>query len=201
MFFYKSQLIELSNLIKLTFSNAGLSLILNKNNLYISVNYNNLHLLLNFLKLNSVLQFNSLVDIFGIDLIYQKNRFNILYCLINYFSNIRIFIKTSSEKNLNLPSSSDIFDAADWLEREVYDMFGIYFDNHPDLRRILTDYGFKGYPLRKDFPLIGYFQLKYDEIQSKIVYESVTLSQKYRFFKFSSPWNQEIKQLNYKILI
>ncbi len=201
MFFSKDYLLYLANYIKFNFPNKDLRVVLNKNNLYVSVDATVLNLFLNFLKLNSTLQLNSLVDIFGNDLIYNKNRFNVIYCLLNCFTNVRLFVKISCSKFQNIDSSINIFNSANWLEREVYDMFGIYFNNHLDLRRILTDYGFKGYPLRKDFPLIGYFQIRYDEVQEKIVYEPVTVSQKYRYFKFSSPWNLPIKQLKYKILI
>ncbi len=201
MFFSKDYLLYLANYIKFNFPVVDLRIVLNKNNLYITINNKSLNLFLNFLKFNSTLQLDSLVDIFGNDLIYHKNRFNVIYCLLNCYTSVRIFIKASCSKFENLLSATNIFNSANWLEREVYDMFGIQFNGHPDLRRILTDYGFKGYPLRKDFPLTGFFQIRYDEVQEKLVYEPVTLSQKYRYFKFSSPWNSPIKQLKYKILI
>lgn len=199
MKFLKKDLLFYSNLILNVFSVKGLRIIINKNQLNIIVLKQHLQLLLAFLKYN--LQFNSLVDVFGLDLVYNKNRFIIVYNLISYKLNFRIIIKTSCNKFDKINSVINLFTSANWLERETFDMFGIFFENHTDLRRILTDYGFKGFPLRKDFPLIGYKQIRYDDIQNRLVYEPVTLTQKYRYFTFSSPWNLPIKQNIYKINI
>jgi NADH/F420H2 dehydrogenase subunit C len=199
MFFSKSYLIYLAILISNGFASNGLRVLIIKNNLYINVHKKDCKLLLNFLKLHSSLQFSALVDLFGIDTLFQKNRFNVVYSLLNHFSNIRIFIKTSCSKLESLNSIVSIFKAANWLERETWDMFGIFFTDHPDLRRILTDYGFRGYPLRKDFPLVGYNQIRYDDIQERLVYEPVSLSQKYRIFFFASPWSLPVKAAFYKL--
>lgn len=201
MFFYKSDLLSIVNYIKFNLPLHGLRFLINNNNLYVTVQKRHILLLLQFLKLHSELQFNSLVDIFGLDIIFRKNRFNVIYSLVNYFTSVRLFVKLSCRKLENVASAINVFKAANWLEREVYDMYGIMFDNHTDLRRILTDYGFKGFPLRKDFPLIGYFQLRYDEIKERLVYEKVSLTQRYRFFSFTSPWNLPLKGLKYRVRI
>ena len=170
------------------FSLKGLRIIINKNQLNIIILKEHLQLLLSFLKYN--LQFNSLVDIFGTDLIYNKNRFIIIYNLISYKLNFRILIKTSCNKFDKINSIMNLFDSANWLERETYDMFGIFFSNHPDLRRILTDYGFQGHPMRKDFPLSGYVEVRYDDSEKRVITEPVEITQEFRYFDFASPWEQ-----------
>lgn len=201
MYFKKKKLLFILNLILSAFTKKGVSGAINKNNLYILVNKDFLTPLLNFLKLNSALNRDLLIDLFGVDQLYQKNRFLVTYSLINTFLNYRIFVKTSCTKFDIINSVSLIFKSANWLERETFDMIGVSFENHLDLRRILTDYGFKGYPLRKDFPLIGYFQLRYDEAKQKLIYEPVTLTQKFRNFELSSPWNKKLKPFDYNLLL
>ena len=196
MKYLKKDLLYYSNLILNIFPSLGLRIIINKNQLNIVIIKEQLELFLLVLKTYS---FNSVLDIFGTDLLYTKNRFVINYVLISYKLNFRICVKISCNKFDKINSVSNIFLSANWLERETYDMYGIFFLNHLDLRRILTDYGFKGFPLRKDFPLIGYKQLRYDDIQNRLVYEPVTLTQKYRYFLFSSPWNQKLKPILYYI--
>ena len=144
--------------------------------------------IIKFLKNNEKLFFNQLIDITAIDYPSRELRFEIVYLLISLKLNQRILIKTSINENDNIESISSIHKSANWYERECYDLFGIKFLNHPDLRRIMTDYNFEGHPLRKDFPLTGYNEVSYSEKEKKIVYEKVKLSQEYRNFDYSSPW-------------
>lgn len=158
-------------------------------NLIIHVDKKNLLTLLKFLKSNKELSFKILLDVFGVDMLAKRSpRFEILYHLLSLKLNNRIIIKVLVDENISVPSSCEVFINSNWYEREIFDMFGINFDNHPDLRRILTDYGFEGYPLRKDFPLTGYKEVRYDEKQKKVIYEDVNLSQEYRNFDFETPW-------------
>ncbi|MEK6734110.1 MAG: NADH-quinone oxidoreductase subunit C [Pseudomonadota bacterium] len=129
-----------------------------------------------------------LTDLSSVDYPDRPERFEILYNLLNIYDNKRILVKFSISDGQKTETISDLFSAAIWYEREVWDMFGIHFANHPDLRRILTDYGFEGHPLRKDFPLTGYKEVRYDEKERKVIYEPVKLAQDYRDFDFLSPW-------------
>tara|TARA_B100001059_G_C17730047_1_gene525681 strand:- start:49 stop:660 length:612 start_codon:yes stop_codon:yes gene_type:complete len=133
-------------------------------------------------------KFSSLVDITAVDYPSREKRFEVVYHLLSMHTNQRIRIKASILEDEVVPSITSIHPSADWFEREVFDMYGIMFSGHPDLRRILTDYGFKGYPLRKDFPTTGYTELRYDEVEKRVVYEPVSLVQEYRQFDFMSPW-------------
>lgn len=144
--------------------------------------------LINFLKKSSQFEISCLVDICVVDNPNKMERFEILYNLLSIKQNFRFYIKTFT--NLRTWSLTSLYTSANWLEREVWDMFGIFFINHPDLRRILTDYGFEGFPLRKDFPLTGYVELRYDDEKSNIVYEPLELAQEYRLFLFNSPWEK-----------
>jgi len=155
------------------------------------IDYKDLKNYLMFFKLNNLFQCKSLLDIICIDYPNRIDRFEINYHLLSYVYNFRINLKTIVNKNFGLISISDIYESANWLEREIWDMFGVFFFNHPDLRRILTDYGFEGFPLRKDFPLTGFLEVYYDEQKKKISLEPIELSQDYRFFDFLNPW--EIK--------
>ncbi len=144
---------------------------------------------LNFLKTDEKLSFKLLLDIFGADFLGVKNpRFEVIYLLLSLKTNNRITIKVAIDDQKSVPTATKVFSAAGWFEREVFDMYGIIFDEHPDLRRILTDYGFEGHPLRKDFPLTGYKEVRYDERQKKVIYEPVKLMQEFRNFDFESPW-------------
>ena len=144
---------------------------------------------LTFLKNDKNLSFKVLLDVFGADFLGVKSpRFEVIYNLLSLKKNHRITIKVAIEDQVFVPSAVEIFSAAGWFEREVFDMYGIVFGNHPDLRRILTDYGFEGHPLRKDFPLTGYKEVRYDEDQKKVIYEPVKLAQEFRSFDFESPW-------------
>jgi NADH-quinone oxidoreductase subunit C len=132
--------------------------------------------------------FTSFVDVCGADYPERKERFEVVYHLLSMSHNIRVRIKTSTDEDTPVASACALWPAADWFEREAFDMYGILFSDHPDLRRILTDYGFHGHPLRKDFPLTGYTEVRYDETQKRVIYEPVKLVQEYRNFDFLSPW-------------
>ena len=152
------------------------------------VNNNNIANIIKFLKENEKLSFNQLIDITAIDYPKRENRFDVVYILLSLVLNQRILIKTSINENDKIESISYIHKSANWYERECYDLFGIEFINHPDLRRIMTDYNFEGHPLRKDFPLTGHNEVRYDNEYKKVVYEKVKLSQEYRDFDYTSPW-------------
>ena len=134
------------------------------------------------------LAFVSLIDICGVDWPAREARFDVVYHLLSPTQNIRIRLKLAVAEGAAVPSLTEVFPSADWFEREVYDLYGVFFDRHPDLRRILTDYGFDGHPLRKDFPLTGYVEVHYDDQQRRVVYDKVHLPQEYRDFDFLSPW-------------
>ena len=141
-----------------------------------------------FLKTNSFSRFKQLIDITAVDFIGKENRFRMVYLLLSHEYNLRIKIYFDINENEFVNSITKIFPSANWMEREVFDMDGIKFNDHPDMRRILTDYGFVGYPLRKDFPLTGHKEVRYSEEKKKVVYEPVKLEQNYRNFDYSSPW-------------
>jgi len=143
------------------------------------------------LKENEKLKFNQLIDLTAVDYPNKKNRFEMVYILLSVEFNFRIIIKFFINENESIDSITNLFPAANWYEREVWDLFGIAFKNHPDLRRLLTDYGFIGHPLRKDFPLSGNVEVKYDLNEKKVVYESIKLTQSFREFEFESPWKGE----------
>jgi NADH-quinone oxidoreductase subunit C len=134
------------------------------------------------------LQFINLIDICGVDWPERAERFDVVYHLLSPAHNLRIRVKLATDEQTPVPSITEVFPAADWFEREAYDLYGILFTGHPDLRRILTDYGFDGYPLRKDFPLTGFVEVRYDDEQKRVVYEPVRLPQEFRNFDFLSPW-------------
>ena len=162
-----------------------------KNELSINISYNKIIPILFFFKNHTNCQYKLLSDICVVDYIQKKKRFNIVYNLLSIKFNSRIRIKVLINELQSIESISKIFSAASWWEREAWDMFGIFFQNHIDLRRILTDYGFEGYPLRKDFPLSGFLEVYYSEIKKRIVYEPINLTQQYRLFEFQSPWNKK----------
>jgi NADH-quinone oxidoreductase subunit C len=141
-----------------------------------------------FIKNERNTRFSSLVDITAVDYPSRDKRFDVVYHFLSMYTNMRIRVKASIHEDEVVPSISAIHPSANWFEREVFDMYGIMFSGHPDLRRILTDYGFRGYPLRKDFPTTGYTELRYDEVEKRCVYEPVSLVQEYRQFDFMSPW-------------
>ena len=133
-------------------------------------------------------RFEILIDICGVDYPERPNRFDVVYHLLSPRLNQRVRVKLATDADTPVPSVIGVFPAADWFEREAYDMYGILFSGHPDLRRLLTDYGFQGYPLRKDFPLTGYVEVRYDDEAKRVVYEPVKLTQEFRQFDFESPW-------------
>ena len=149
---------------------------------------NNLHSVLLFLKSNPECKFRQLIDIVAADYPNEEKRFKIYYLLLAHENNLRIKISINLNIEEKIPSITKIYPSANWMEREVFDMYGIKFKNHPDLRRILTDYGFEGHPLRKDFPLTGFNEVRYSEKDKKVIYEQVKLEQHYRDFDFDSPW-------------
>jgi NADH-quinone oxidoreductase subunit C len=143
---------------------------------------------LTFLRDDPRCLFQMLCDICGVDHPDRAERFDVVYNLLSLKHNQRIRLKVSTDEETAVPSATAVYSAAGWFEREAWDLFGIYFADHPDLRRLLTDYGFEGHPLRKDFPLTGYVELRYDEDQKRVVYEKVRLKQEFRSFDFLSPW-------------
>ncbi|MEO0357334.1 MAG: NADH-quinone oxidoreductase subunit C [Pseudomonadota bacterium] len=144
--------------------------------------------LVDFLKSDTACQFSTLVDITAIDHPGREKRFDIVYHFLSMYQNHRIRLKAALREDDMVPSLVSVHPSANWFEREVFDMFGVIFSGHPDLRRLLTDYGFRGYPLRKDFPTTGYTEVRYDEVEKRVVYEPVSLVQEYRQFDFMSPW-------------
>ena len=153
-----------------------------------------------FLKSSDKLKFRQLIDIAGVDYPEEEKRFNLVYLLLSHEKNLRIKISINFEIEKKIPTLTKIYPSANWMEREVFDMYGIEFTDHPDLRRILTDYNFEGHPLRKDFPLTGFNEVRYSEKEKKVIYEPVKLEQNYRNFDFGSPWEgtKYIKELKEK---
>ncbi len=142
-----------------------------------------------FLKNDNRVAFNQLVDLCGVDDPAQPERFTVVYNLLSMRHNLRVRVKVKTVDGAVVPSVTSVFSGANWFEREVYDLYGVYFADHPDLRRILTDYGFDGHPLRKDFPMTGFVELRYDDLQKRVVYGPVNLVQDYRNFDALSPWD------------
>ena len=175
------------------------SLIINEE-LLIEIGAGNLVDIVQFLKSNENCKFKQLIDIAGVDYPENEKRFELVYLLLSHENNTRIKILIKFQINQVINSLTKIFPSANWMEREVFDMYGIKFKNHPDLRRILTDYGFKGHPLRKDFPLTGFNEVRYSEKDKKVIYEPVKLEQNYRDFDFESPWEgtKYVKEINKK---
>ena len=161
---------------------------INNAELLIEIDANNLIDVIQFLKSNENCKFKQLIDIAGVDYPENEKRFELVYLFLSHENNLRIKLLIKFEINQSINSITKIFPSANWMEREVFDMYGIKFKNHPDLRRILTDYGFKGHPLRKDFPLTGFNEVRYSEKDKKVIYEPVKLEQNYRNFDFESPW-------------
>tara|TARA_Y100000590_G_scaffold139731_1_gene160066 strand:- start:1207 stop:1815 length:609 start_codon:yes stop_codon:yes gene_type:complete len=161
---------------------------INFNQLFIDVDIDNLVSTILFLKTNDKCRFKQLIDITAVDYPEKEKRFKMVYLLLSHENNLRIIINVNIEEKIVVPSITKIFPSANWMEREVFDMYGVSFKDHPDLRRILTDYGFEGYPLRKDFPLTGHTEVRYSETKKKVINEPVKLDQKYRNFDSQSPW-------------
>lgn len=153
------------------------------------INVSNLERIMRILSKHNNFQYKQLMDIICVDNLVGERRFEITYVLLNVKSRARIFVKLFVGQGQVIPSIAHIFASADWLEREVWDMFGIFFEGHYDLRRILTDYGFEGHPMRKSFPLTGYMEIRYDEKDKRIVFEPVSFMQEYRKFEFLRSWD------------
>ena len=169
--------------------------------LLIETEENELLNVIQFLKSNNKLKFRQLIDIAGVDYPEDEKRFKLIYLLLSHENNLRLKVQINFEVAKKIPTLTKIFPSANWMEREVFDMYGIVFIDHPDLRRILTDYNFEGFPLRKDFPLTGFNEVRYSEKEKKVIYEPVKLEQNYRNFDFESPWEgtkyiKEIKENN-----
>ena len=156
--------------------------------LLVKVEVDNLYSTLLFLKTNEQCKFKQLIDIVAADYLGDDQRFRIYYLLLSHENNLRIKVSINLSIDEKAPSIVKLYPSSNWMEREVFDMYGIKFKNHPDLRRILTDYNFKGFPLRKDFPLTGFNEVRYSEKEKKVIYEPVKLEQDYRNFDFESPW-------------
>lgn len=163
-----------------------------KNEICIHISENKLIPILFFLKNHTNSQFKVLSEICAVDYILNQKRFEIIYNLLSIRYNSRLKLKIRIDELQSIPSVSKIYPSANWSEREIWDLFGIVIFDHPDLRRILTDYGFEGHPLRKDFPLSGFLEMYYNESKKRVVYVPISLSQQYRLMEFNSPWNQKL---------
>ena len=196
-----SSLKDLEKLINSELSSKIKSSIIENNELLVETEEAELLDVVQFLKSNEKCKFRQLIDIAGVDYPENEKRFELIYLFLSHEHNLRIKLLIKFQINQTIVSLTKIFPSANWMEREVFDMYGVKFKNHPDLRRILTDYGFKGHPLRKDFPLTGFNEVRYSEKEKKVIYEPVKLEQNYRNFDFESPWEgtnylKEIKDNN-----
>ena len=158
------------------------------NQIYLTIDSDDITDVILFLKTNQNTKFRQLIDITAVDFPEKDQRFRIVYLLLSHEFNTRVLIEFDISEGEKIPSLTKIFPSANWMEREVFDMYGIDFKDHPDLRRILTDYGFEGHPLRKDFPITGHNEVRYSEESKKVIYEPVKLEQNYRNFDYESPW-------------
>ena len=191
---------NLEKLISAELSSKILKSEIENDELIIEINDNNLIEVVQFLKSNFQCKFRQLIDIAGVDYPGEEKRFKLVYLFLSHEKNTRIKLSMSFETDKIINSITKIFPSANWMEREVFDMYGIKFNDHPDLRRILTDYGFSGHPLRKDFPITGHSEVRYSEEKKKVIYEPVKLEQNYRNFDYSSPWEgtEYIKEIQKK---
>ena len=194
------ELNEIETLINSELSSKIKKTLINFNELLIQTTDEELLDVIYFLKSNDKLKFRQLIDIAGVDYPEEEKRFQLVYLLLSHEKNIRIKVSINFEIEKKISTITKIYPSANWMEREVFDMYGIEFIGHPDLRRILTDYNFEGHPLRKDFPLTGFKEVRYSEKEKKVIYEPVKLEQNYRDFDFESPWEgtKYIKELNEK---
>ena len=184
----KLTLLNLSDDIKALLEGIKYRLAVERDELTLFLDSSDLLAVMTSLRDSAIVKFGQLVDVTAVDCLPRSPRFDVVYHLLSYDFNMRLRVMIAADDEQPLPSLSGIYRSALWYEREVWDMYGLYFDNHPDLRRILTDYGFEGHPLRKDFPLTGYVEVRYCEKEKRVLYESVVLPQEYRRFDFSSPW-------------
>lgn len=174
--------------IRASMTNAIVDQKINVGELTLGARADQIYAVLTFLRDDPRCRFTTLIDICGADYPEREKRFDVVYHLLSMHLNQRVRIKIETDEQIAVPSVAGIFPCADWFEREAFDMYGILFSNHPDLRRLLTDYGFQGFPLRKDFPLSGHVEVRYDAEQQRVVYEPVKLTQAFRNFDFLSPW-------------
>ena len=181
-------LTELATHIELKRPDCVLGWSIDNDELTVEVALANIAGLVEFLKNDPTCKFSTLVDITAVDYPARAKRFDVVYHFLSMYQNHRVRLRVSTREDEMVPSITGVHPSADWFEREVFDMFGIIFSGHPDMRRILTDYGFRGHPLRKDFPTTGYVEVRYDEELKRVVYEPVNLVQEYRQFDFMSPW-------------
>ncbi|MGH1352482.1 MAG: NADH-quinone oxidoreductase subunit C [Methyloligellaceae bacterium] len=179
---------ELGEFLEITLGESIISFDVTYHELNLTVTRADLVKVLAFLRDDQRCLFSVLIDICGVDYPERPKRFDVVYHLLSPRQNQRIRVKVETDEATGVPSVVELFPAANWFEREAYDMYGILFTEHPDLRRILTDYGFRGHPLRKDFPLTGYVEVRYDDELKRVVYEPVKLTQEFRSFDFMSPW-------------
>ena len=191
---------DLERTVKSGLAAAAKTTKINYGQLFIETSVKTLYSIILYLKTNSKCRFKQLIDITAVDYPEKEKRFKLVYLLLSHENNLRVIINLYIDEKIHVPSITKIFPSANWMEREVFDMYGITFSDHPDLRRILTDYGFEGFPLRKDFPLTGHTEVRYSEDKKKVISEPVKLDQQYRDFDFESPWegtkyiNQETKK-------
>jgi len=182
---------DVLNFIRKTFPKFVTQITIKNDIYYITVTHKDfVSIILNILKFNMLIQAKQLLDVWVVDLKQSPERFQVNYLLLSLKLQRRIIVRTAINDLQYINSVVDTYPSANWLERESYDMFGVLFSNHPDLRRILTDYGFEGYPLRKDFPLTGFTEVRYDDEINRIVFEPVDITQEFRYFDFISPWEQ-----------
>ena len=185
---YKQRHINIQKILTERFGGRGIETNFESDELTVILSKSILLKVLSFLKDDKIFQFKQLIDVCGVDYPNRLDRFEIVYHLLSVNLNQRIRLKLSVNDGDTVPSIVSLYEAANWYEREIWDLYGVIFSDHPDLRRILTDYGFEGHPLRKDFPLSGFVQVKYDESQKRVVNEKVNLVQDFRKFDFESPW-------------
>ncbi|WBU57023.1 NADH-quinone oxidoreductase subunit C [Paracoccus sediminicola] len=181
-------LTDLSELVQARFDDDVLNTEIAFDELNVTVTLPGLLRVIEFLQSDANCRFSTLIDITAVDYPERPARFDVVYQMLSMYQNQRIRVKVAVREDELVPSATGLFPGADWYEREIFDLFGIMFSGHPDLRRILTDYGFRGHPLRKDFPTTGYVEVRYDEALKRVVYEPVKLTQEYRQFDFLSPW-------------
>ena len=197
----KFQLTDLEKAINSGLGTFVKSSIIKFEQLTIEIDADDINEILVFLKNNDKCKFKQLIDITAVDYPEKEKRFQLVYLLLSHEYNLRLTVVSNINEKSKVPSIVKFFPSANWMEREVFDMYGILFIDHPDLRRILTDYDFEGYPLRKDFPLTGHTEVRYSETDKKVIYEPVKLEQDYRNFDFESPWEgtKYIKEVKKKL--
>lgn len=186
---------DLGDYIEAALSEAVIAVDFAGDELVVTVHRERIVRVLTFLRDDVNCQFKQLMDVCGVDHPEREERFDVVYNLLSLTHNQRVRVKLQTDARSPVPTVTGVFNSANWWERETWDMYGVYFRDHPDLRRILTDYGFEGHPLRKDFPLTGYVEVRYDDLEKRVVYEPVKLTQDFRSFDFLSPWEGMQAQL------